>query len=99
MELVHEAERVAVELAAENSESDAQRRLTDNTWKLLHEVGILRALQPARFGGGEVPFVDFVDAVMALSAASPSAGWVAGVVGSRKVAFGNRSRMRSATSS
>ena len=43
--------------------------------------GFLRALQPARFGGGEVTLVDFVDAAIELSRASPSAGWVAGVIG------------------
>ena len=39
------------------------------------------ALQPARFGGGEVSLVEFVDAAIELSRASPSAGWVAGVIG------------------
>ncbi len=81
MALVEEATRVADELRAESAGGDAQRRLTDTTWKLLHECGVVRALQPARFGGGEVPLVDFVDAVVQLSAAAPSAGWVAGVIG------------------
>lgn len=69
------------ELAATNAEGAELRRLPDAAWKLLHESGILRALQPARFGGGEVPFVDFIDTVMELSRVSPSAGWVAGVIG------------------
>lgn len=81
MALVEEAVRVADELRAEAADGDAQRRLTDTTWKLLHDSGVVRSLQPARFGGGEVPLVDFVDAVIELSAAAPSAGWVAGVIG------------------
>src|SRR4030095_5862810 len=48
---------------------------------LLHEGGVLRALQPARWGGGEVHIVEFIDAVAEISRASPSAGWVAGVIG------------------
>lgn len=81
MGLVAQAEQVAEELAAESLEGDELGRLTDTTWRLLHESGVLRALQPARFGGGEAPLVEFMEAVMALSAASPSAGWVAGVIG------------------
>ena len=50
-------------------------------WKALLESGILRSLQPARWGGGEVHLLEYVDAVMALSRADPSAGWVAGVIG------------------
>ena len=43
--------------------------------------GVLRALQPTRWGGGEASLLEFVDTSMAVSAASPSAGWVAGVIG------------------
>ena len=45
------------------------------------DAGFVRALQPARWGGGEVHLREFADAVMTISAASPSAGWVAGVIG------------------
>ena len=40
-----------------------------------------RRCSPRRWGGGEVHLVEFLDAVMALSRANPSAGWVAGVIG------------------
>jgi 3-hydroxy-9,10-secoandrosta-1,3,5(10)-triene-9,17-dione monooxygenase len=79
--LVEEARRLAPELAAAAPGDDALRRLSDATWKHLVESRILRALQPARFGGGEVPFPEFVDAGLELSRASASAGWVAGVIG------------------
>lgn len=81
MTVAEDAQRFAAELAAESAEGDAQGRLTDTTWKVLHEIGLLRALQPARFGGGEVPLVEFVDAVIEVSSVSPSAGWVGGVIG------------------
>jgi 3-hydroxy-9,10-secoandrosta-1,3,5(10)-triene-9,17-dione monooxygenase len=81
MTLVDEARRVAPELAAAAAEGDEQRRLPDSSWKLLMEGGFLRALQPARFGGGEVTLLEFLDAVVELAKASPSAGWVAGVIG------------------
>ena len=72
---------LAAELSAAVAEGDQLRRLPDATWKLLLEGGFLRALQPARWGGGEVELVDFLDAVVELSRANPSAGWVAGVIG------------------
>ena len=81
MSLVAEAERIAPILAANCAEDDQMRRLTDRTWKLLLDGGFVRALQPARFGGGEVPLVEFVDAIFEISRVSPSAGWVAGVIG------------------
>ncbi len=81
MNVVEEARRVAARLAANAAEDDGIRRLSDSTWKLLLDGGFLRALQPARFGGGEVSLAEFVDAAIELSCASPSAGWVAGVIG------------------
>ncbi len=64
------------------AQDDAQlRRLSDSTWANLQDIGILRALQPARWGGGEAHIVEFIDAIVEISRASPSAGWVAGVIG------------------
>ena len=81
MNLVSEAKRLApllVETAARDREL---RRLSDQTWKILLDGGFLRSLQPARWGGGEVGLIDFVDAMLELSRVSPAAGWVAGVIG------------------
>jgi 3-hydroxy-9,10-secoandrosta-1,3,5(10)-triene-9,17-dione monooxygenase len=79
--LVDGARRIAAELGAAAPEGDDLRRLPDAVWKRLLEDGFLRALQPARWGGGEVRYVEFVDAIMELSRVNPSAGWVAGVIG------------------
>jgi 3-hydroxy-9,10-secoandrosta-1,3,5(10)-triene-9,17-dione monooxygenase len=81
LSLVAIAEQLAGELAAARTEGDKARRLPDPVWKALLESGILRSLQPARWGGGEVHLLEYVDAVLALSRADPSAGWVAGVIG------------------
>jgi 3-hydroxy-9,10-secoandrosta-1,3,5(10)-triene-9,17-dione monooxygenase len=81
MSLADEAKRIAPVLAEGAAGDDELRRLSDPTWQHLMDGGFLRALQPARFGGGEVPMVEFVDAIIELSRASSSAGWVAGVIG------------------
>jgi len=81
MNLVDEAERIAGDLALARPEGDQLRRLPDAVWKQLLVGGFLRSLQPRRWGGGEAHIVEFLDAIIALSRADPSAGWVAGVIG------------------
>src|SRR5215469_8761809 len=81
MNLVTEAKRLAPLLAETVAKDRELRRLSDHTWKILQDGGFLRSLQPARWGGGEVALIDFVDAMMELSRVSPAAGWVAGVIG------------------
>ena len=79
--LVEHAKQLAPAFAATAAEDAKLRRLSDDTWKLLLDNGFVRALQPARWGGGEVTMVEFIDAGFEISRASPSAGWVAGVIG------------------
>jgi 3-hydroxy-9,10-secoandrosta-1,3,5(10)-triene-9,17-dione monooxygenase len=80
-QLVETAKRIAPELAENIAEDNRLRRLSDSTWKILLDNGFLRSLQPARWGGGEVSVLEFADAIMELARVSPSAGWVAGVIG------------------
>jgi hypothetical protein len=61
MSLLAEAKHLAPQLATTAAEDDKARRLTDRTWKLLLDGGFVRAMQPARWGGGEVTLVEFVD--------------------------------------
>jgi 3-hydroxy-9,10-secoandrosta-1,3,5(10)-triene-9,17-dione monooxygenase len=79
--LLDRAKQLAREFAQSAPQDAKLRRLSDRTWKLLLEGGFVRSLQPARWGGGEVTVVEFVDAMMEIARVSPSAGWVAGVIG------------------
>ncbi len=81
LNLVERAKQLAPAFAATAAEDAKLRRLSDDTWKLLLDNGFLRALQPARWGGGEIGIVEFLDAIFEIARASPSAGWVAGVIG------------------
>lgn len=74
--------QLATELAAGEEPGSVERRLPDTTWKHLMDTGVLRALQPARWGGQEAALVDFLDGVFEVARVAPSAGWIAGVVGS-----------------
>ncbi len=80
-ELVETARRIAPELGETAAEDNALRRLSDRTWNILMDSGFLRSLQPARWGGGEVSLMEFVDATIELARVSTSAAWIAGVIG------------------
>jgi 3-hydroxy-9,10-secoandrosta-1,3,5(10)-triene-9,17-dione monooxygenase len=61
--------------------AEARRRLPDETVKVFLETGLLRALQPARFGGLEAEPLAFYEAVMEVGTACASSAWVLGVLG------------------
>ncbi|HKC49788.1 MAG TPA: acyl-CoA dehydrogenase family protein [Myxococcota bacterium] len=60
---------------------EALRRVPDETLKDFHAHGLLRALQPLRWGGFELDPWTFYEAVMEVAAVCGSSGWVLGVLG------------------
>jgi 3-hydroxy-9,10-secoandrosta-1,3,5(10)-triene-9,17-dione monooxygenase len=60
---------------------ESLRRLPDETFKEFQAAGLLRALQPKRWGGFELDPWTLYQAVMEVSAACSSSGWVLGVLG------------------
>ena len=82
MTVLDEIRRLEPEFRADEEVSAEQRSLTDRTWKHMMESGLLRGLQPKRWGGGELGLREHLTAVYELGRIAPSAGWVAGVVGS-----------------
>lgn len=81
MSIVEAVRAAGPVLAREDAEGARQRRLTDVAWKQLKDTGVLRALQPARWGGGEVPLVEFLDAIVEVARVAPAAGWLTAVIG------------------
>jgi len=57
---------------------EALRRLPDETLKDFHAHGLLRGLQPRRWGGFELDPWTFYEAVMEVAAVCGSSGWVLG---------------------
>lgn len=68
-------------LKEEAKPSDDLGMLTQRTAQVLRDSGVIRLYQPTEFGGYEAHPVEFMESAMAVAAASPSAGWVTGVVG------------------
>ena len=79
--LVNRAMELGPALRDRCTETNELRRLPDTTWNELIRTGILRALHPMRWGGGEVDFREFYSAIGEVARAEGCAGWVAGVVG------------------
>jgi 3-hydroxy-9,10-secoandrosta-1,3,5(10)-triene-9,17-dione monooxygenase len=81
MSLVDKIRAAGPTLAASDAVSSAQGRLSEEAVAALAESGIFRALQPSRWGGGEVALDEYAAAVIEVGRNSASAGWVASVVG------------------
>jgi 3-hydroxy-9,10-secoandrosta-1,3,5(10)-triene-9,17-dione monooxygenase len=79
--LVERAKALAPRLRERAAETNQLRRLADATWKDLLDTGIIRGLQPTRWGGGEVHPREFYSAVIEVARAEGCAGWVAGIIG------------------
>lgn len=68
-------------LQANEADCIEERRLSVDSAKLLREAGIMRLIQPKRYGGFEADPGVFNTAMYEISRLSSSAGWVTGVVG------------------
>ncbi|GAA4008962.1 acyl-CoA dehydrogenase family protein [Streptomyces sp. NBC_01352] len=80
-EVVNRIEEIGPKLAALADENEKLGKLSDETVALLRSSGVMRMLQPAKFGGDVAHPRDFAEAVMAVARHDGAAGWVSGVVG------------------
>ncbi len=80
-DVITKVREAAPVLAEEAAPSDELGRLTDRSATALRDTHVVRLYQPEEFGGYEAHPVEFMEAAMAVAAASPSAGWITGVVG------------------
>ena len=72
---------VAEALAGRAEQTEQLGRLHDDTVKTMRDIGMIRMLQPTRWGGRQAHPVEFLESVMALGALCGSTGWVSGVIG------------------
>ena len=79
--LPERARALAPALRSRAEETERLGRLPDATIVDLRDAGLLRALQPRRFGGDELPLSIFFEAQIEVAKACGSTGWVLGVLG------------------
>jgi 3-hydroxy-9,10-secoandrosta-1,3,5(10)-triene-9,17-dione monooxygenase len=80
-EILDRIEDMSDLLAAEGPKAEQLGRLSDETVKGLKTCGVMRMLQPKKYGGFESHPNDFLKAVMAIAAKDSATGWIAGIVG------------------
>ncbi|GAB3697778.1 acyl-CoA dehydrogenase family protein [Saccharopolyspora tripterygii] len=74
-------EERAEEITAAAASNERLGKLDDRAAKALRETGVIKMLQPARYGGAEAHPAEFAEAVMKVAGYDGSTGWVAGIVG------------------
>jgi 3-hydroxy-9,10-secoandrosta-1,3,5(10)-triene-9,17-dione monooxygenase len=77
---VERARELAPGLRERARATEEERRVPAATIAELREAGLFRLLQPSSCGGAEADPLDYIDAVLALSAADASVGWVYSVL-------------------
>ncbi|MFQ5699691.1 MAG: acyl-CoA dehydrogenase family protein [Myxococcota bacterium] len=79
--LLERARALVPALRDRAEETERLGRLPDVTIAELRDAGLLRALQPRRFGGDQQPLSAFYQAQIEIARACGSSGWVLGVLG------------------
>lgn len=80
-EAIDQVLAVADRMRELDTESNRERRLTAETAQILRDAGIMRLIQPKRYGGFETDPGVYNTAMYEIARLSGSAGWVTGVVG------------------
>ncbi|MCU1395199.1 MAG: flavin-dependent monooxygenase [Ilumatobacteraceae bacterium] len=80
-EVLDRVRELAPKLRERGAAHDDARRLVDQTVSDLRDSGVMRLMQPARYGGYEADPLVFYECVLAIAAADGASGWVTGVVG------------------
>ncbi len=78
-ELVARARALAPGFRARARDAERARTVPAESMAEIRDAGLLRILQPRRFGGYEMPFRVAFDTIRELSAGCASTGWVAGL--------------------
>ena len=73
---VQAAAKMVPRLAERASESERMRRVHPDTIAEWHDSGLMRLVQPARFGGSELSLNALMDVVFELAKGCPSTAWV-----------------------
>lgn len=68
--------------------AERERRIPDETFREFRDAGFFRVLQPAVFGGLELPYGTHTDLAVEIARGCPSSAWVLSVIASHGWIFG-----------
>ncbi|HEY3916210.1 MAG TPA: acyl-CoA dehydrogenase family protein [Stellaceae bacterium] len=80
-EMIAAARDLVPYLRARAAQCEAERRISDATIAKLHAAGLFKLVKPRRYGGYELGWNVFSEAVIAIASGCGSTGWVYSVVG------------------
>ncbi len=80
-ELIAAARDLVPYLRAQAAQCEIDRRVSDATIAKLHAAGLFKLVKPKRYGGYELGWDVFSEAVIAIASGCGSTGWVYSVVG------------------
>lgn len=86
-EVLAAAERLVPVLRERAAESDHERRIAPETFRLLQEAGVFHILKPKEYGGFELSEHDHAKVVMTLAKGCASTAWVASILSSDNIAI------------
>jgi 3-hydroxy-9,10-secoandrosta-1,3,5(10)-triene-9,17-dione monooxygenase len=89
--LVDKARELHDFIAAHREESEKNRRVSDEVMDAIKEAGLIRGLQSIHYGGLEVEPAEWYRAMIEVSSADPSAGWLVGILGVHPFEFAQMS--------
>jgi 3-hydroxy-9,10-secoandrosta-1,3,5(10)-triene-9,17-dione monooxygenase len=87
-ELIERAESLVPTLRARAEETEALRRLPDETMRDLLDAELFKAVQPKRYGGFEVDLDDALRITAALGRGCGATAWVYGVLSDHQITLG-----------
>ena len=73
---VKAASKLVPKLAERAAQAESLRRVHPDTIKDLHEAGLMRLMQPKRYGGSELGLTTLMDVVLEISKGCASTAWV-----------------------
>ncbi|MFW3168785.1 acyl-CoA dehydrogenase family protein [Geodermatophilus sp. CPCC 206100] len=86
-EVLAAAERLVPVLRERAVETDRERRIAPETFRLLQEAGVFHILKPKEYGGFELTEHDHAMVMMTLARGCASTAWVASILSSDNVAI------------
>lgn len=91
--IINRAKSLINDLGSRSDEADSMRRLPDSSMQDLFSSGMLRILQPKRFGGYEMDWAMHSDAARIIAKGCPSSAWIVSVVGAHSAIVGRLSEV------
>lgn len=78
-------------IAAHREQNEKERRVSTEVMDAIKEAGLIRGLQSVHYGGLEVHPAEWYQAMIEVSSACPSTGWLVGILGVHPFEFAQMS--------